>query len=91
MKTLKAGFLLLAVIGLLIAPKSLTASSALDLAKQLNQAFIEVADKVSPSVVVINVVQKPVVPLLDVDEDSPWNMIPREFRREFRRHFQEPQ
>ena len=33
-------------------------SSALALARQLNQAFIEVADQVSPSVVVIRVAQK---------------------------------
>ena len=34
-------------------------SSALELARQLNQAFIDVAEKVSPSVVVIQVAQKP--------------------------------
>jgi len=33
-------------------------SSALELAKQLNEAFVEVADKVSPAVVVITVTQK---------------------------------
>lgn len=33
-------------------------NEALQLARQLNKAFIEVADEVSPSVVVINVVQK---------------------------------
>ncbi|MEW6303226.1 MAG: trypsin-like peptidase domain-containing protein, partial [Verrucomicrobiota bacterium] len=39
--------------------KGAPASSALDLAKQLNQAFIEVADKVSDSVVVIRVAHDP--------------------------------
>jgi len=34
-------------------------SSALDMARQLNHAFIELADTVSPSVVVISVAQKP--------------------------------
>src|SRR5438046_1931240 len=89
MKTLKAGFLLLAVIALLAAAGSLTASPALDLAKQLNQAFIEVADKVSPSVVVINVTQKAIVPSFDDEDGSPWSAIPREFRRRFRQQFEE--
>ena len=89
MKTLKAGFLLLVVVALLAAVKPLTASPALELAKQLNQAFIEVADKVSPSVVVINVIDKPVVPALDDEDGSPWSAIPREFRRSFRQQFEE--
>lgn len=56
-------------------------SAALDLARQLNQAFIEVADQVSPAVVVIKVAQKP-SQLLD-DEDNPlWDMLPPEFRRQ---------
>ena len=35
------------------------ASAALDLARKLNQAFIELADKVSPAVVVVRVAHKP--------------------------------
>ena len=75
---------LLVAVGLapaiaLAAPKEI--SSALDLARQLNQAFIEVADSVSQSVVVIKVAHKPSHADLE-DEDNPlWDMLPREFRR----------
>src|SRR5438046_10587880 len=56
--------------------------SALDLAKELNKAFIEVAEKASPSVVVIQVWYK--ADYEDVDEDdSFWEMLPREWRRRF--------
>jgi hypothetical protein len=34
-------------------------SSPLDLARQLNEAFIEVADAVSPAVVILKVTEKP--------------------------------
>jgi len=47
---------------LALAPLPLAAkenSAAIDLARQLNQAFIEVADKVSPAVVVIKLAHKP--------------------------------
>jgi serine protease Do len=57
-------------------------SAALDLARQLNQAFIEVADEVSQAVVVIKVAQKASRFDLD-DEDNPlWDMLPPEFRRQ---------
>lgn len=48
-------------LGTTVAPcRALAAESeALHVARQLNQAFIEVAEAVSPSVVVITVVQKP--------------------------------
>jgi len=41
---------------------SQAASANLELARQLNQAFIEVAEKVSTAVVVITVVQEPAAP-----------------------------
>jgi len=57
-------------------------SPALDLAKQLNNAFIEVADKVSPAVVVINVTTKDDAP--DDQSDNPWyEMLPPELRKKF--------
>src|SRR5450755_1470032 len=40
-------------------PGITTASPELDLARQLNHAFIEVAEKASSAVVVVNVVEKP--------------------------------
>jgi serine protease Do len=61
-------------------------SPALDLARQLNSAFIEVAEKVSPSVVVIRVEQ----PERRIDESSPfWDMMPPEFRRRLEKQREE--
>jgi len=58
-------------------------SASLDVARQLNQAFIDVAEKASSSVVVIKLVQKHGAFDLE-DENSPfWEMIPREFRKQF--------
>ena len=58
-------------------------SPALDLARQLNNAFIEVAEKVSPSVVVIKVAQRERLNAFD-DEDNPlWDLFPDEFRKQF--------
>src|SRR5437762_3117980 len=56
-------------------------TSALDLARQLNQAFIDVADQVSPAVVVVRVAHK--ASYVDPeDEDNPFfDMLPPEFRR----------
>lgn len=52
------------------------------MARQLNQAFIEVAEKVSPAVVVIEVTEKSSMDQLD--EDNPfWDMFPPELRRRF--------
>jgi len=58
----------------------LVASPGLDLARQLNQAFAEVADKVSPAVVVITVMQKS-------DSENLDDSNPRDFRRRSRRAF----
>ncbi|MCX6896200.1 MAG: trypsin-like peptidase domain-containing protein [Verrucomicrobia bacterium] len=87
MKNCKTLLFALALAGTL--PFTVAASPAIDLAKQLNQAFIEVADKVSPSVVVINVTQKAGIAAVDGGEGSPWDMLPREFRRRFRQQLEE--
>lgn len=64
-------------------------SSAIELAKQLNEAFVEVADKVSPAVVVITVTQKANYhggnSSMDDSEDgsSPWENLPPQLRRYF--------
>jgi len=60
-------------------------SASLDLARQINQAFIDVAEEVSPAVVVIRVAQK--AGRLDLeDEDNPlWDMLPPEFRKQLER------
>ena len=59
-------------------------SAAIALARQLNQAFIEVADQVSPSVVVIRVAQKQGRSILGFEtEGNPfYEMLPREFRKQ---------
>lgn len=58
----------------------------LDLARQLNDTFVEVAGKVSPAVVVISVIEKP-NPKPDPDEDENFDSLPpgwRDFHRQFR-------
>src|SRR5262245_32275553 len=66
-------------------------SPARELARQLNQAFIEVADEVSPAVVVIDVAQAED----DTDQSEitrhPWfELLPEELREPFRRDRGEP-
>lgn len=60
------------------------ATANLDLARQLNQAFVDVAAKVSPSVVVITVVQKAAPASNDDAEDGdPFDNLPPGFWRRF--------
>jgi serine protease Do len=77
-----AAFLCLTVLSLTpAAAAGAKDSPALEYARQLNQAFIEVADKVSPSVVVIRVAQR--ASALNLDEGNPfWDLLPREYRRQ---------
>jgi serine protease Do len=60
-------------------------SPALDLARQLNDAFVEVADQVSPAVVVIDIRQK-VKDKQGEDGGSFWDILPPELRRHFQNH-----
>ncbi|HEY5914899.1 MAG TPA: trypsin-like peptidase domain-containing protein [Verrucomicrobiae bacterium] len=64
------------------------ASPAGDAARQLNEAFVEVAEKVSPAVVVINVVQRVSV---EPEENNPNDSFPPGFWREFHKQFQRPE
>jgi serine protease Do len=60
-------------------------SPALVFARQLNEAFVEVADKVSPAVVVIDIRQK----VNDKESDdggSFWDILPPDLRRHFQKH-----
>jgi serine protease Do len=69
------------------APQEQSAS-ALDLARQLNEAFVRVASNVSPAVVVVNVVQK----TADEDADGTYDSLPPGFWRDFHKqypHFQD--
>lgn len=67
-------------------------SEAMEHARQLNQAFIEVAEKASASVVVVNVTQKVELGGRQLNEGSPlWEWLPREFRRQFEERSPEEQ
>jgi serine protease Do len=64
----------------------------MDLVRQLNQAFVNVADKVSPAVVVINVVTKPnsqSSEFDDVEEDGSFESLPPGFWRRFHEQFRQ--
>ena len=62
-------------------------SAALQLARQLNQAFIEVADEVSPAVVVVRVAQK--AGLADEEEEDSLAPFLEKMPRDLRRWFEE--
>ncbi len=83
---LKTSFFILMAAALVSGPASVMAldSPALTLARQLNEAFIEVADKVSPAVVVIEVTQK----MNDSEDEggSWWDFLPPEDRPHRRFH-----
>ncbi len=85
---------LLALAGSLILPslplsaRAAAPPSSLDIARQLNNAFIELAEKVSPSVVVIRVAQKPGLDALDEDGNPFSDLIPRQFRKQLEEEMQ---
>lgn len=82
MNGLKTAFVTLLMAGSLALPRAgaqVKDSPALDLARQLNQAFIEVADQVSPAVVVIDVDVKAGK---SVTQDM-WDMLPPQLRKRF--------
>jgi serine protease Do len=77
------------VASLVLFSRMAAASTNLDLARQLNAAFVEVAEKVSPTVVVITVKQKPAVfAPLERDDDTD-RQLPDEFWRYFHERFRD--
>ncbi len=60
-----------------------------DLVRQLNESFVQVAEKVSPSVVVIRVVQR--VTSSDAEEENGGDSFPPGFWREFHKQFKRPE
>jgi serine protease Do len=62
-------------------------SPALELARQLNQAFVEVAENISPAVVVITTTQKRAASHPDLGGVPFWQLIPEELRRQFEEEF----
>lgn len=82
-RALAAGALLL-----LSAPNAAEPSRALDLARQLNEAFVAVAESVSPAVVVIDVAQKEPEP--GAAGMHPWfDLLPESWKEQFRRQQEE--
>jgi serine protease Do len=86
MKKLLRSRLPLIVSGLVVplqaAPAPERPPTNIEVARQLNQAFVDVAEKVTPAVVVINVVQKAtVIAPDDEDSDDSTDLLPREFQR----------
>jgi serine protease Do len=82
--------LMLAAAGLALVSLPINAkepSTNLQLARQLNDAFAEVAEKVTPAVVVITVVQRPGTDTVDIGEDGSLDGLPPELWRYFRRQF----
>ena len=65
------------------------ASPALELARQLNQAFVEVAEQVSPAVVVVMVAQKPGYENIDPSESPLWEFLPPDLRKQFEDQLEE--
>ena len=97
---MKLTLITLTAAALAILPLPLCATDRaanLDLARQLNAAFVQVADDVSPSVVVITVTEKAsATPRFDSgdgsdDENDPFNGLPPGLRRYFRQWEQEHQ
>ena len=65
-------------------------SKAREVARLLNQAFIEVAEEVSPAVVVIDVAQRE-DPEADLSSNNPWfEFLPEEWKERFRKQQREP-
>lgn len=78
---------LMAAAALALTPALLAKESeAMSLARQLNQAFVEVAETVSPSVVVISISRPATVGGVEMNKDNPfWEFLPPQFRRQFER------
>ena len=64
-------------------------SRALNLARELNQAFIEVADAASPSVVVIRVAHKPEFSAANENGNPFLEMLPPQLRKQFEQRFRD--
>jgi len=81
--------MLVAVISPVTIPLSAEpASGDLETLRQLNRAFIELANKVSPSVVVINVVQnQSPASLQDEEDENQTDSMPPGFWKEFHKQF----
>jgi len=77
------------VVPLQLTPAAERLPTNIEVARQLNQAFVDVAEKVTPAVVVINVVQKATVITPQEESDDPDDSLPREFQRQFQLPYEE--
>ena len=82
------GLTMMALAGL-PGPTRAAESEALGLARQLNQAFIEVADQVSRSVVVVSVAHKEDYTGADMEANPLWEMLPPEMRKQMEERFRQ--
>jgi len=93
MKKLLRSRLPLIVSGLVVplqaAPAVEKLPTNIEVARQLNQAFVDVAEKVTPAVVVITVIQKATVFTPDDENDDPDDSTPRQFQRHFQLPYEE--
>ncbi|MGH7972180.1 MAG: S1C family serine protease, partial [Limisphaerales bacterium] len=64
--------------------------SGMDLVRQLNQTFADVAQQVSSNVVVINITQRPAAFQAEGDDDGSTNGFPPGFWQHFHEQFQRP-
>ena len=79
------------ILSLTIAVPALAdkASPALELARQLNEAFVQVAEQVSPAVVVVMVAQKPGYDNFDPSNSPFWDYLPPELRKQLEDQLEE--
>ena len=82
------GSLALPALPMSVRAAAPASSSSLEVARQLNNAFIELAEKVSPSVVVIRVAQKQGLDSLDEDGNPFFDFVPRQFRKQLEEEMQ---
>lgn len=94
MKTIRLcvlGIVALALPGLPLSVPASSASPELDLVRELNKAFVEIASKVSRNVVVINVVQKESPANIEDDDDQERpDSMPPGFWKKFHEQFKHP-
>ncbi len=84
LKTVASVWAVLTALALAALPVSAKdALSPLELARQLNEAFVELADQVSPAVVVVRVAHKPSFSDVEDDDNPLWDMLPPQFRKQF--------
>jgi serine protease Do len=89
---MKAMKVMPAALAVFVLISSASGGANMDLVRQLNQAFVEVAEKVSPSVVVVNVTEKATATpddFDDLEDDGSTGLSPHDFWRRFHKQFED--